>query len=591
MADLPRRLPPELHYSIYADDVCIWASGSSASLVQSTLQEGLNIVDKFLKERGMELSYSKTAVLPFTRGYLKDFQLCLEGQRLDIVKQHKFLGVILDRQLSWNSHIKALEDQINSTINVLRRIAGTTWGGSVSSLLKVHNALIKQKIAYSSPVLHGISRSSEERLQRLIARSLRVCLGVPRATSSSLVIAEARHPPFSVMRTVETCRHYFRVSVQHKRHPLAITLIERDRANINTVIQAHKNLLPDHEFWISDISYPPWRLVAPKIELSIDGIIRKRDMFMLAAQQLALYQIYFRYPGYIQAYTDGSCQTNSSTAAFVIPEWNRIQTFKLSHATSSTTAELFAILSLLRYINLMQKGNQWVILCDSQAALLSLHGGISNTQNMALVYETLKELTKASEENRTIMFQWIPGHCNIPGNVAADKAAGQAHNNSATYGLPLTQGELRHILRQISFSGCKATWFDQNSKSSDLFHIDPALQFKIPSTVDTTRAFETLIHRLRLGTAYTKHFLQKISRADSPECTCGHMDEDIQHLLLECPRHDTHRQRLASDLLALDRRPFSLRKILGPWPTYSLQRRALMALQRFLEASNILGNY
>ncbi|XP_049520311.1 uncharacterized protein LOC125944157 [Dermacentor silvarum] len=284
-------------------------------------------------------------------------------------------------------------------------------------------------------------------------------------------------------------------------------------------------------------------------------------------------------------------QPKCANSAFVIPEWNRIQTFKLSHTTSSTTAELFAILSVLRYINSTQEGNQWVILCDSQAALSSLHGGISNSQNMALVYETLKELTKASEKSRTILFQWIPGHCNIPGNVAADMAARQAHINTDTHGLPLTQGELQHILRQISVRGCKATWFDQNSKSSDLFHIDPALQFKIPSTLNTTRAFETLIHRLRLGTAYTKHFLQKISRADSPECTCGHADEDVQHLLLECPRHDTHRQRLARYLETLDRRPFSLRKILGPWPTYSLQRRALMALQRFIEASNILGNY
>lgn len=142
---------------------------------------------------------------------MKGFQLCITFEHN---KNNTDFLALYYRQLPWIPHTKALEEQVNSIINILRRIASTTLGGSVSAMLKVHNALIKKMALFSG--------SSEERLQRLTARSPRVCLGVPRTNSSSFVIAEARHPQFPVMRTIETYGHFFSVYVQHERHPLAI---------------------------------------------------------------------------------------------------------------------------------------------------------------------------------------------------------------------------------------------------------------------------------------------------------------------------------------------------------------------------------
>lgn len=79
MAALPQKLPSGLQYSLYADDICMWAFGSHIEDIQTTLQEGLDIINIFLKERGMSLSYTKTTVLPFTRRQLNNL-LTLEGQ-------------------------------------------------------------------------------------------------------------------------------------------------------------------------------------------------------------------------------------------------------------------------------------------------------------------------------------------------------------------------------------------------------------------------------------------------------------------------------------------------------------------------------
>lgn len=54
-------------------------------------------------------------------------------------------------------------------------------GSRTSFLPHLHTALVRHRLAYSILALHGLSNSLET---RLLARSLRVCLGVPRAASA-----------------------------------------------------------------------------------------------------------------------------------------------------------------------------------------------------------------------------------------------------------------------------------------------------------------------------------------------------------------------------------------------------------------------
>lgn len=89
------------------------------------------------------LSHGKTAVLPFTRKLLKKLCLLINRKPLKHVRQHKSLGGVLDRGQTWTLYVEYMEQNINAVINVLRRIVGTK-----SSLLRVHCAIIRQRIAY-----------------------------------------------------------------------------------------------------------------------------------------------------------------------------------------------------------------------------------------------------------------------------------------------------------------------------------------------------------------------------------------------------------------------------------------------------------
>lgn len=50
-----------------------------------------------------------------------------------------------------------------------------------------------------------------------------------------------------------------------------------------------------YEVWPGNPAYPPWLIAIPIIDFSVRGLFRKEDIPVLAAQQLALCQVYLYY--------------------------------------------------------------------------------------------------------------------------------------------------------------------------------------------------------------------------------------------------------------------------------------------------------
>lgn len=96
----------------------------------------------------------------------------------------------------------------------------------------------------SHPYVHGLSNSLDTRLHCMLARALRVCLGVPWATYHVLVLAEIRGPPVHAPRIQQTCRHLFRNKLQHRGHPLSTALSTRNGSPLDNVLTWNDDLLP-----------------------------------------------------------------------------------------------------------------------------------------------------------------------------------------------------------------------------------------------------------------------------------------------------------------------------------------------------------
>lgn len=65
------------------------------------------------------------------------------------VMDHKYLGVVTERTLSWSKHATALRKKLTTFVEVLRVIAGLRWGTSEKSLLNFYHTLFPQCLGYS----------------------------------------------------------------------------------------------------------------------------------------------------------------------------------------------------------------------------------------------------------------------------------------------------------------------------------------------------------------------------------------------------------------------------------------------------------
>ncbi|XP_042144181.1 uncharacterized protein LOC121834543 [Ixodes scapularis] len=422
----------------------------------------------------------------------------------------------------------------------------------------------------------GLSNTSEARLTYILARSLRVCLGLPRATSSALVLAAAKEPPVTILRIQEVCRNFFRLSAR----PLFNDILSRKGTNFLRTLNSVPMILPEQTHWVQDIHKPPWTLPLLDINMNIPGMETKASTNTHVARTLTLAHLLQKYDDNIHVYTDGSTKDEGSTSAFVVPQFNHSSSFRLSHHTSSTTAELHALLAAAMYIKNSLTANSW---------LQSIKTLNTRNENMSLVYRICEELGEAIRFGHTIHLQWVPGHSGVSGNTQADQLATNAYTSNNVQLTPFTKSDAKRYIRCLRNRMSPDTWLKSISEQSLLLLIDPDLRCPVHNYL--SRPIETLIHRLRLNVAYTGRFLCRIQQVETPSCTCGHPVEDVEHIIMDCPRYDQWRTRLRVGLSILDSRSFSLAKVLGPWPDLKSQKRASTLLRDFFTDTKIIDRY
>ena len=90
-------------------------------------------------ERGEEiwngdfrLSVDKTKTMCFTRKIIgNEVKMKLYNQDLERVKYFTFLGIWLDKRLTWAVHIQKIVDKCKKLINIMRCLGGSDWGAEM----------------------------------------------------------------------------------------------------------------------------------------------------------------------------------------------------------------------------------------------------------------------------------------------------------------------------------------------------------------------------------------------------------------------------------------------------------------------------
>ena len=180
LADMPKPTYP-VKWICYADDISVWASGAKIPELEVKINDYLEKMSEFLKLNSLLISAPKSTVPLFTpetkqAKYHPDIKIA--GSQLPLNRSPKILGVHLDTCLTFNVHCSQAATRVSNRNNVLKALAGTTWGQQKETILITYKAIGRSVANYGAPVWStNASVTSIGKIQIAQNEALRIATG------------------------------------------------------------------------------------------------------------------------------------------------------------------------------------------------------------------------------------------------------------------------------------------------------------------------------------------------------------------------------------------------------------------------------
>ena len=113
---------------MYADDTVLFYFGKVAATIEKSLKEDLDLIGSWLYDNSLFLNALKTEAMLFgTHARLSDADFAgvtFKGRPIMRVFEFRYLGVVFDEHISWNSHVKYVLSRAGKRLGMRGHIRG-----------------------------------------------------------------------------------------------------------------------------------------------------------------------------------------------------------------------------------------------------------------------------------------------------------------------------------------------------------------------------------------------------------------------------------------------------------------------------------
>nr|XP_012150530.1 PREDICTED: RNA-directed DNA polymerase from mobile element jockey-like [Megachile rotundata] len=138
----------------YADDIVIFVAFKDKREGRRILEEALMGLNRNLGSLGLRIAADKTQVVTFPHmkrgGWIGRMEIRIGDERTEEVEAAKFLGMWIDRSLSFRKHTEYVAIKTRKRMNILKCIDGVRKETGPETMLKVFKALIRSVIEYGA---------------------------------------------------------------------------------------------------------------------------------------------------------------------------------------------------------------------------------------------------------------------------------------------------------------------------------------------------------------------------------------------------------------------------------------------------------
>ena len=167
----------------YADDLTLLHSSGNWKDLEGTLNQDMSTLSAYLQTWRLKLSHTKTVTAAFhlnNREAKREQKVFNNGRLLSFCPTPTYLGLKLDRSLTFRHHLVALRKKLSLRVILLRRLVGSGWGAGAKILRIATLSLVHSTAEYSVPLW---CRSTHTRLiDSVLNDALSIVTGCLRPT-------------------------------------------------------------------------------------------------------------------------------------------------------------------------------------------------------------------------------------------------------------------------------------------------------------------------------------------------------------------------------------------------------------------------
>ena len=252
ISDMP---PTTATKYLYADDSALGYAHQLKEVVEKTLERDLATLYNFFNVWHLKVSIKKTVCSYFhlaNRLANDTLRILHDGTPLRFDSEPVYLGLTLDRSLTFLPHLKKAAKKVSARVNLIKLLAGSYWGANFNTLLTSTLALVFSTAEYACPAW---SHSAHTKLvDVVINEALRVISGAIKPTPLSMLPVLAGITPPNIRRDYLCLKLYQKSTDPSSLVPHASDNSAPQRLNRPSFISRVEKLQSDHPF------SPNWQL-------------------------------------------------------------------------------------------------------------------------------------------------------------------------------------------------------------------------------------------------------------------------------------------------------------------------------------------
>lgn len=178
-ADIPTPTSESVVLSTFADDTAILSTNKNPQTASRELQDYLQQFEEYLKKWNIKTNETKSTHITFTLNKLTCPSVKLNNKILPQHREVKYLGLHLDRRLTWKKHVETKRQQMKLKFGQLYWLINPHSKLSLDCKVLLYKAIIKPIWTYGIQIWGSTSSTNIDIIQRSQSKMLRKIVNAP----------------------------------------------------------------------------------------------------------------------------------------------------------------------------------------------------------------------------------------------------------------------------------------------------------------------------------------------------------------------------------------------------------------------------